>query len=356
MIDIDLQLTKQHFELNTKFSVSATGVTGIFGHSGSGKTSLLRAIAGLESSASGHVRIGEDCWQDQGMFKAVECRRVGVVFQQADLFPHLSVAENLQYASKRSKESSQAIEFDDVIDLLQLQNLLARRDTGKLSGGEQQRVAIGRALLASPRMLLMDEPLSALDHSARRELMSFLDKTFQALEIPVFYVSHSSEEIARLADNLVLMQQGRATAYGKMTEVLGQVDSPLNELDEAFSVFDCTIEAHDLPHLTSLKSRGGELVYIPRVDSPLHSKVRLRILARDVSLCLERPDKSSILNILQGQVIDISATIEKGSRTIKVDIGGESLLARVSEYSAQQLGLQPGLKLFAQIKFAALIA
>jgi molybdate transport system ATP-binding protein len=355
MINIALQLPRTSFKLDARFEVPTQGVTGVFGRSGSGKTSLLRAMAGLEPGATGSVQIGADSWQGQAGFLPVDQRRVGVVFQEPSLFPHLSVEENLQYGRKRNSSAAQAIDFEAIYDILALRSLLSR-DVVMLSGGEQQRVAIGRALLAAPRLLLMDEPLSALDQEARQQLMSFLENIVQQLEIPVFYVSHSSEEIARLADNLVLMQAGRVTAYGSLNEVLGQVDSPLNELEEAFSVFQCRIASHQLPYLTSLKSKGDASLHIPRIDGALNSSVRLRIRARDVSLCLDQPSNSSILNILQGQVIDISKQVERGSRTVKLDIGGESLLARVSEYSVQQLALRPGLHLFAQIKSASLIA
>lgn len=354
MITVELQLAKGSFLLDARFSVPERGVTGIFGHSGSGKTSLLRALAGLEPEAVGVVSHGEDCWQNHNYSVPVEQRQVGMVFQEPSLFPHLSVEENLLYGRKRTKNISHPIDPEDVYELLDLHSLLPR-DTRNLSGGERQRVAIGRTLLASPVMLLLDEPLTALDHHARRQLMSFLENMFQQLEIPVFYVSHSSEEIARLADNLILMQRGLVTAHGSLSEVLGQVDSPLNELDEAFSVLDCHIQSHELPHLTSVSSAGGATLHIPRVNGALHDRVRLRIRAHDVSLCLEHPSNSSILNIIHAQVTDISKQIEQGSRTVKLDIGGESLLARVSEYSVQKLKLRPGTRLYAQIKSVSLI-
>lgn len=354
MISVDIHLQKSDFQLEARFDISKSGVTGVFGPSGCGKTTLLRVLAGLEPESQGTVQIGQDSWQSATAFTASERRRVGMVFQEPSLFSHLNVADNLLYGRKRTKINLQGIDLESIYDLLKLRDMLDR-DTRSLSGGERQRVAIGRALLASPVMLLMDEPMSAMDQNARHQLMPFLENVVQQLEMPVFYVSHSTEEIARLADNLILMDQGRVTAYGAMSEVLGRVDSPLNQLDDAFSVFECRVQSHDLPHLTSVSSRGGEMLHIPRLQDTRQDQVRLRIRARDVSLCLEQPRNTSILNVLRGEVVAISQLIEQGSRTVKLDIAGESLLAKVSEYSVQQLQLRPGKSIFAQIKSAVLL-
>ena len=303
MIHVDLSLSRAEFSLKAQFELPGSGVTGIFGQSGGGKTTLLRAIAGLEPGAVGRLSVNGRCWQSESIFLPAENRHIGLVFQEPSLFSHLDVRANLVFGSDRGKDrkknnkAPQAAVLEHICTTLELGSLL-HRDPRSLSGGEQQRVAIGRALMASPVMLMMDEPLSALDHRARRTLMPFLEKTFQWLEIPVLYVSHSTEEVARLADHLVLMEEGRVTAFGSLGEVLGRVDSPLNEVDEAFSVFNCTVNNHDLPHLTSLISRGGEVLHIPRVDINTALPVRLRIRARDVSLCLQRPQQSSILNVL----------------------------------------------------------
>ena len=360
MIDVDLSLNKAEFSLKAQFQLPGSGVTGIFGQSGGGKTTLLRAIAGLEPGTAGSLSVNGRCWQSESIFLPAENRHIGLVFQEPSLFSHLDVRANLLFGSSRGKDrkennkAPQAAVLEHICTTLELGSLL-HRDPRSLSGGEQQRVAIGRALMASPVMLMMDEPLSALDHRARRILMPFLEKTFQELEIPVLYVSHSTEEVARLADHLVLMEAGRVTAFGSLSEVLGRVDSPLNEVNEAFSVFNCTVNNHDLPHLTSLIIAGGEVLHIPRVDIQTALPVRLRIRARDVSLCLQRPRQSSILNVLPAQIVDISRQICQGSRSIKLNVGGETLLARVSEYSVQLLQLAPGQQVFAQIKSAALM-
>jgi molybdate transport system ATP-binding protein len=354
MINIRINLQKASFHLDADFSVAETGVTGIFGPSGSGKTSLLRVIAGLESQASGLVQVGEAVWQNESSYIPIPQRGIGMVFQEPSLFQHLNVVENLNYGIKRNRKTVQSIEFKSICELLDLDRLL-ERNPQTLSGGEKQRVAIARALLSSPMLLLLDEPLSALDKNARENLITYLEKIFQILDIPVFYVSHSSEEIARLADNLILMDGGKVSAFGPIEEVLSRMDSPLIELDEAFSVLECSVHSYNLPHLTSVEScGGGELLHISHITREIGQKVKLRILARDVSLCLSKPTDSSILNILNAEVLDISE-LKQGSRTVKLSIGGAKLLAKVSDYSAKKLALKPSLRLYAQIKAAALV-
>lgn len=360
MIDVSLQLLKPDFRLQAAFSLPAKGVTGIFGPSGCGKTSLLRALAGLEPEARGEIAVQGEDWLNSATSPAataVHRRRVGMVFQDASLFPHLTVEENLLFGRKRIKQTSGLFNLEEFYELMGVQNLLSRK-VGKLSGGEKQRIALGRALLAEPVLLLMDEPLSALDQSTRHQLMSFLENLFQQLEIPVFYVSHSSEEIARLADNLVLMEEGAVVEHGPIQEVLSRVDSKLSSSDAAFSVLECTIKGHDLPHLTSVVCSGGEVLQIPTTEknTAVGKRVRLRIRARDVSLCLQRPQGSSILNILPAKISDIAREAKQGSRIIKLDINGDVLLAKVSEFSVQQLDLQQNQRLFAQIKSAALLS
>lgn len=360
MIDVDLTLLKPDFRLQAAFSVPARGVTGIFGPSGCGKTSLLRALAGLEPETQGKVVVNGEDWLSSTSSPtpvAVYQRRVGMVFQDASLFPHLTVEQNLLFGRNRIKQTSNLFNLEEFYQLMGVQNLLARK-VGKLSGGEKQRIALGRALLAEPVLLLMDEPLSALDQGTRHQLMSFLENIFQQLEIPVFYVSHSSEEIARLADNLVLMEAGNVIEHGPIQTVLSSVDNNLSSSDAAFSVLECHIKGHDLPHLTSVGCSGGEILQIPTTEknTAVGKRVRLRIRARDVSLCLQRPQGSSILNILPAKISDIAKEAKQGSRIIKLDINGDVLLAKVSEYSVQQLNLQLNQQLFAQIKSAALLS
>lgn len=235
-----------------------------------------------------------------------------------------------------------------------LTELLSRRP-GSLSGGEQQRVALGRALLSSPRLLLLDEPLSALDSHSKTQLIPYLEKTLQSLKIPALYVTHSADEVARLADNILLMTQGKVTGYGPLAEMLGQMDSPLTETDESFSVLRGAVHKSELTGLSTVVSQAGNAIHIPRSDQLSGSEVRIKIQARDVSLCLDKPEKSSILNILPAKVESLSEVSESGSRTVKLDLAGEALLATISDYSCQLLDLQPGQALYAQIKSAALV-
>lgn len=204
-------------------------------------------------------------------------------------------------------------------------------------------------------MLLMDEPLSALDQKARIQLIFILEKIFQQIEIPILYVSHSSDEIARLAENLILMDKGRVVAHGELAQVLGRVDNPFSASDEAFSVLRCSVQSHDLPYLTTVASRGGAVLQVPKQSLDVGSTVSLRIRARDVSLCLQPAAQTSILNVLPATVLGLAAEVEQGSRAIQLDVAGENILARISEFSAQQLQLVPGKRVYAQIKSVSLL-
>ncbi len=361
MINAALQLDKPNFSLAADFNVPGCGVTAIFGPSGCGKTTLLRAIAGLEPHTKGSLAVNNELWLSSQECRAVQERRVGVVFQDSSLFPHLTVEENLLYGRKRLKKISEPIEIKQLISSLGIEALLQRYPAG-LSGGEKQRVALGRALLAEPKLLLMDEPLSALDQSSREELMLLLETFLQLIDIPVFYVTHSSEEVARLADNLILMSDGSVLDHGPIQNVLGAVDGELSRSDTAFSVIAGQIANTQLTGLISVDCGQGIVLQVP--DTAVASEiryqpetgVRLRIRARDVSLCLEQPKRSSILNILPAVITELAAEPYKGSRVVKVDIAGKQLLSKISEYSVQQLQLHAGQAVFAQIKSAALIS
>lgn len=360
MIEVALQLSKPDFILEANFSVSGRGVTAVFGPSGCGKTTLLRAIAGIEADTTGSLSVNGQQWLGQQGCRAVEERRVGVVFQDPSLFPHLTVQENLLYGRKRLSNVAEPIEKKELIASLGIEKLLSRYPEG-LSGGEKQRVALGRALLAEPKLLLMDEPLSALDQGSREEMMSLLEKFLQEIDIPVLYVTHSSEEVARLADNLVLLASGAVTDYGPIQDVLGAVDGELSRSDTAFSVIEGQIAATQLPGLISVDCGTDIVLQVPDSSSMSGIRyqpgngVRLRIRARDVSLCLEQPQRSSILNILPAVIAQLAAQPYNGSRVVKLDMAGKQLLSKISEYSVQQLELRAGQPVFAQIKSAALI-
>lgn len=353
-----INLHKGTFTLGVEFRVPGEGVTAVFGRSGCGKSTLLRCIAGLEQPKSGStIVVNGSVWLDANKSLPVHQRRVGYVFQDPGLFNHLRVRANLMYGFKRKPAKNLGPNLDEVIAMLGLERFLDRYPQ-TLSGGERQRVAIGRALLSAPELLLMDEPLAALDMKSRDEILPFLDRLCANARMPVLYVSHSPDEVVRLADHLIVMDDGRVLAQGELVDVLGREDSPIAQSDEAFSVLTCTVKKLEGPcHLSVLNTSSGESVFVPRVSVNDRSNIRLRINARDVSLCTQRPVGSSILNILQVQVVQVVAPDHRGQQLVRVRLRGteELLLARISQYSCQELEIANNMNLYAQIKAVALI-
>lgn len=349
------QLQRGAFTLDATFSAPARGVTALFGPSGSGKTTALRCIAGLERAA-GTLRFADETWQDERRFVPTHRRPIGYVFQEASLFPHLSVRHNLEYGWRQIAPAQRRVAFDDAVQLLGITPLLGR-DPRHLSGGERQRVAIARALLTSPRLLLMDEPLSALDTRSKAEILPYLERLHDELAIPVIYVSHAPDEVARLADTLVLMEQGRVVAAGAVGEMMVRSDLPLAHDDDAAAVIDAVVVQHDeVYQLTTLQFEGGQMT-VGRCAQPLGARVRLRVHARDVSLALGRHADSSILNILPAQVMALEAA---GPSQVMVRLcigpaGPTPLLARITRKSADLLQLEVGRQLHVQIKSVALM-
>lgn len=342
------------FDLDAAFSVPARGVTALFGPSGCGKTTVLRCMAGLTRLAGSCIVAGE-VWQDAATFRPTHHRPVGYVFQEASLFAHLDVRRNLLYGAPRVPPP-QAIAFDEVARLLGLAGLLDRAPR-HLSGGERQRVAVGRALLTQPRLLLMDEPLSALDSATKDEILPFLERLHAALEIPVLYVTHDMGEVERLADHLVLMDKGRVRASGPLATLQSDPALPLAAGRAAGVSFDAVIEGQDADYgLMRLAIRGGHFL-VPAAPGPSGARRRLTISAGDVSLSLERPSPSTILNVLEGRILDVAQTRPQ-EMTVVVGLGadgrGDRLLARVTRRSWDLLGLAPGLAVHAQIKSVAL--
>lgn len=361
-LDAELRLDRQGFSLEVRFSLPSRGICALIGPSGSGKTSLLRAIAGLEP-ARGRLRFGEETWLDsaRGLTLPAHRRPVGLVFQHAALFPDRSVRANLDYGYRRRKPEARRIALDTVIEGLSLTPLLERYP-GKLSGGERQRVAIGRALLASPRLLLLDEPVSALDRPARDAILEQLEALQARLDLPMLYVSHAGDEVARLADHALLLDQGRIRASGPLSRLMADLDSPLAQAEDAGVVLDTRILGHDEAwHLTRVGFPGGELA-ISRLARPVGARVRLRLHARDISLSLSRAEDSSILNILPCRVDALApepgtGPADSGAQiSVGLVCGETPLLARITRLSAKRLGLTPGLAVFAQIKSVAVIA
>lgn len=350
MIEVRFKGGLGGFSLDAAFEVPSRGVTGLFGPSGSGKTSVLRAIAGLQR-LEGYCAVGGDIWQDGKHFRPTHKRPVGYVFQEASLFPHLSVKGNLLYGFTRS-----AVGFDETVELLGLSRLLDRAPAN-LSGGERQRVAIGRALLSDPKLLLMDEPLSALDRQTKDEILPFLERLHASLALPVLYVSHDISEVERLADHLVLMRAGRVIASGPLGQLQSDPTLPLALSRDAAVSLDAVVEGYDAPYgLASLRVDGG-LFLAPSPPVAVGAARRLRIFAGDVSLVRERPSQTTIVNILPVRIL--SAT-ESGPHEITAVLGlgdgsGACLLTRVTRRSWDLLELAEGIDLYAQVKGAALV-
>lgn len=354
MIEARLTLRHPGFTLDVDLRLPGRGVSAICGVSGSGKTTLLRVVAGLEKRADGVLRIDGETWQDSaaGIFLPPYRRALGMVFQDAALFPHLSVRDNLAFGQRRMRGVGRALETTPVIELLGIGHLLERRPD-KLSGGEQQRVAIARALLTGPRLLLMDEPLAALDERRKAELLPWLDRLHDELEIPILYVSHSLPEVARLADYLVVLDAGRTLAAGPLGDILPRLDLPLSHGEDAFVVVDAVVGEYDAHYaLVRLDFAGGTL-WAPSAQRTCGNRLRVRIQARDVSLA-HAPQKSSIMNHIATHIVAFEAQ-EPGRLLARLDAGGTPLLARLTRKSAEQLHIAPGMPIYAQIKSVALL-
>lgn len=352
-IEARFQLQRGGFSLDTELVVPAQGVTAIFGPSGCGKTSLLRAIAGLDRADNGYFRLKGEVWQDASTFLEPHKRPLGYVFQEASLFPHLNVRRNLEYGFKRISANERRIDFEQAVSLLGLARLLDR-DPANLSGGERQRVAIARALLTSPRLMLMDEPLAALDQQSKAEILPYLEQLHEELDMPMLYVSHAPDEVARLADTLVLMEAGRVRGSGPIADMLTRTDLPLAHGEDAGTIIEATVSAYDAGyHLTRLSFSGGEFV-VARDGLEPGRQVRLRILARDVSLTLEHQSGTSILNIIPAIVVEL-ADESAAQVMVRLDTAGQPLLAKITRKSAAALCLEPGKKLYAQVKAVALL-
>ncbi|MBA3022430.1 MAG: molybdenum ABC transporter ATP-binding protein [Gammaproteobacteria bacterium] len=354
-IRAQFRLQRDSFALDAEFEAPMRGVTAIFGHSGSGKTTLLRCIAGLER-APGVLHVNDNVWQDEKTFEPVHKRALAYVFQEASLFPHLSVRANLEYGYQRITAAQRKVKPEQVIEWLGLSHLVDRRDVHSLSGGERQRVAIGRALLVSPDILLMDEPLSALDTRSKQEILPYLERLHRELDIPVLYVSHAMDEVTRLADHLVLMEKGKVIASGELHETLARLDLPIAHFDDAGTVIEAIVAQHDEKyHLTRLDFVGGEL-WVGKVDQPFGSDVRARVLARDVSIATQAPHGSSINNILNARIDEIR---DEGPDKVlvRMQVGAsQMLLSRITRRSRDHLGLKPGLFVCAQVKSVALMS
>jgi molybdate transport system ATP-binding protein len=356
MIQLRFDVARESFAMQVALDLPGRGVTALFGHSGSGKTTILRAVAGLERHANGFLEVNGDVWQDdaRGIFVPTHQRALGYVFQEASLFSHLSVRGNLDFVLKRTAKGGSA-PFDHVLALLGIAHLLDRRTTD-LSGGERQRVAIARALLTQPKILLMDEPLAALDGKRKEEVLPYLERIHAELEIPMLYVSHAAEEVARLADHVVLLDGGTVQASGPAAETLARIDLSLGLAVDAGVLVQGVVSGVDTAYeLLQLDAAGGTL-FVAHAAVPTGTQLRLRILARDVSLALVRPVDSSVLNQLQATVTATWAASTAAHVIVQLDAGGTTLLARITRRSHDQLGLVIGKPVWAQVKTVALLS
>ncbi len=357
MIHLKLKQQLADFTLDLDLTLPARGVSAIVGPSGSGKTTLLRCVAGLEKADQALIEINGNCWQDsqRGLWLPPHKRALGYVFQEASLFDHLSVHGNLDYGRRRSAEPASDKQAAQIIELLGIGHLLQRSTTG-LSGGERQRVGIARALLTNPRLLLLDEPLTALDPQRKADILPYLERLHAELDIPLLYVSHSPDEVARLADHLVLLENGTLRASGPLQTLLPRLDLPMAHSDDARSVLHGQVSACDDHYqLLELTLAGSVLkLRVPHAALPLGQQVRVAVQARDVSLALEKPQHSSVLNQLPARIEAIEPGNHPAQTLVRLALGDNALLARVTRYSADQLQLQPGLNVWVQIKAVAL--
>ena len=343
------------FSLDIDVCLPGRGVTAIFGPSGSGKTSLLRSIAGLERAGEGYLSVNNEVWQDdsRGVFIPVHRRSIGYVFQDASLFNHLTVQGNLDYGFKRVPVTERRVLLQQTITLLGIESLL-QRQPGTLSGGERQRVAIARALATSPKLLLMDEPLASLDDARKAEILPFLERLHESLEIPVLYVSHAPDEVARLANHLVLLDAGRVTATGPAYELMTRLDLPIAHGDSAAAIIDATVTSVDAAYHLSYAEFSGGRISLLNPCLVVGQRVRVRVQARDVSIALEQPRQTSVQNIFAVTVTSLSPDAP-GQVMLRLDAGGSAILARVTQKSVRALDLQAGTAAYAQVKGVALL-
>ena len=345
-LEVDVDHRRGSFHLAARFS-AAPGLTALFGRSGSGKTSLVDLVGGLIRPDRGRIAVDGQVLVDteRGLFVPKHRRRIGYVFQDSRLFPHLSVRRNLLYGRWFAREAAGgAADLASVVDLLGVGHLLERKPES-LSGGEKQRVAIGRALLAHPQLLLMDEPLASLDEARRAEILPYIERLRDEAGVPILYVSHSVAEVARLATTVVILTDGMVTAVGPVLDIL-----PLAEGNDGGSVLDARVASHDDAfQLSVLASAAGEL-QVPRLSAPVGATVRAYIRSRDVMLSLSPPQDISALNVLAGKVVGIAPTANGSQADVRLDCSGATLMARLTLKSVERLALAPGRPVHAVIK------
>ncbi len=355
-IKAHFMVERSDFTLDVTLQLPSAGVSALFGRSGSGKTTCLRAMAGLEKLPNSYFSIDDTVWQDskKGIFVPPHQREIGYVFQESSLFAHLSVRDNLNFGRRRVLPGARKVKFKNICNILGLTALL-ERPPSSLSGGERQRVSIARALLTSPKLLLMDEPLSALDHALKSEVLPYLERLQQALSIPIVYVSHAPDEVARLADYIAIIDHGKLIKSGDLAKVMLDPSAGVLFNGQRSSLFYTHIVAHHDDNLTEL-TIGPLSLLVPKINQPMNSKLRCRINATDVSLCLSPPIDSSITNILAGTITHIEEITQSAERIITLKISPQQyLLATITYASTKRLKLHLGSSVWAQIKSVVIL-
>lgn len=340
--------------LNLNAEVPLSGVTAVIGKSGSGKTSLLKFIAGLERPKSGELEFSGKSWQGANFFLPTHQRPIGYVFQNPSLFSHLNVKENLLFGYHQVPGERRNIKFDDVVSHLKLEPYLSL-STEQLSGGQQQRVAIGRALLTSPQVLLMDEPLSALDVMAKAEIIPYLREISEAFAMPIIYVSHHFDEVYQLASHLLVVENGRIVKQGDFHQVISQMELFKQYGTGISSVLEVKVVGYNPVFSVIEAESDGQRFLLVGDENPVGKTLRLKINPRDVSLSLERSENTSILNLLEMQVTEV-LEVSSGSVLIKLKLGSQTLIAQISRMSQSRLALVPGQKVIAQVKAMSLLS
>ena len=349
-VEIALRHEFPGFALDVAFALDKPGVTALFGASGAGKTTIVNAIAGTFRPRQGRIVIaGRTVLDTQaGIFVAPEQRRAGYVFQDARLFPHMNVENNLLFGWRRATAKASAAEIEHIISLLGLRSLLQRRPRD-LSGGEKSRVALGRALLSSPQILLLDEPLASLDAQRRNEILPYLESLRDEARLPMLLVSHALDEVARLADDIVVMRGGGVAAQGSVFDILTGLELPaLAGSPPVGAVIAATVSAHQDDGLTALAFDGGT-IYVTRLGQPVGARVRLRVRAEEIMLALEEPRGISANNVLHARVLALGGG-PGGHADVQLACGATRLVARITRASAERLGLAAGKAVFAIVK------
>ena len=353
MLDFSFDFKKGDFHLQIQESIPTDSVTAIFGPSGCGKTSLLRALAGLDKYPNSTISLNDNTWQDQDSLLPTNQRDIGFIFQEPNLFPHLTVEKNLEFGLNRTAKNLQKIDFKSVVSVLNIQDFL-KRNPRQLSKGQKQRVAIGRALLSSPKILLMDEPLSGLDTQSKSEIIPYLEKISQEFSLPIIYVTHDLAEISQFIDQVLFLENGRKTHFLPTAEAFNSLNSPLNKFHSPQSIIEATIDSHEPDYfLTTLTFSGGEIT-VSSIEKSIGKKVKVRIPAQGVSITLEKANATSVQNIFPASVCDIRLT-PKSKANIQLDSNGTKLIATITKKSLNELKLKNGLNVFIQVKSVELL-